>query len=71
MRVTVDIPEADIQALDKLAEARRIPRATLIREAVAAFLPRTVAASEAFGLWRNRSLDGVDYQRQSRTEWRS
>jgi|BarGraIncu00222A_1022003.scaffolds.fasta_scaffold235167_2 predicted transcriptional regulator len=71
MRINIDIPEADIGALGQLAEARSTSRATLIREAIAAFLPKGAAANEAFGLWRNRSPDGVEYQRHVRSEWES
>ncbi len=71
MRTLVDLPEADILALDKLGEKRRVSRASIIREAVSALLSKNTssAADEAFGLWRHRKIDGLDYQRQVRSEW--
>jgi hypothetical protein len=27
------------------------------------------AFKAAFGMWKNRGIDGVDYQRQLRAEW--
>jgi predicted transcriptional regulator len=71
MRTLVDLPEADIRALDALGERRRVSRAKIIREAVSMFLNASVngSAEAAFGLWRDRKVDGLDYQRQVRSEW--
>jgi metal-responsive CopG/Arc/MetJ family transcriptional regulator len=71
MRTLVDLPEADIRALDELGERRRVSRAKIIREAVSAFLTKSADANaeEAFGLWRDRNVDGLEYQQQVRSEW--
>jgi len=71
MRTLVDLPDADIHALDKLSESRRVSRASIIREAISALLSQSArgSADEAFGLWRHRKIDGLDYQRQARSEW--
>jgi metal-responsive CopG/Arc/MetJ family transcriptional regulator len=71
MRTLVDLPEADIRALDELGERRHVSRAKIIREAVSAFLTKSADANaqEAFGLWRDQNVDGLDYQRQVRSEW--
>jgi predicted transcriptional regulator len=71
MRTLVDLPEADIRALDQIGERRRVSRAGIIREAVSAFLTKSASGSadDAFGLWRARNIDGLDYQRQVRSEW--
>jgi len=69
MRITIDVPEADIRALAVLATARAVSRSALIREAIGAFLQPTTAANEAFGLWRGKSRDGIAYQRDARSEW--
>lgn len=71
MRTLVDLPEADIRALDALGERRRVSRAKIIREAVSTFLSASANGSTeaAFGLWRDRKIDGLDYQRQVRSEW--
>ncbi|HZC17512.1 MAG TPA: CopG family transcriptional regulator [Caulobacteraceae bacterium] len=71
VRTLVDLPEADIRALDVLGERRRVSRAKIIREAVSAFLSKSASGSAdaAFGLWRDRMVDGLDYQRQVRSEW--
>ncbi|HEX4199774.1 MAG TPA: CopG family transcriptional regulator [Caulobacteraceae bacterium] len=71
MRTLVDLPEADIRALDALGERRRVSRAKIIREAVSRFLSASAdgSADSAFGLWRDSKVDGLDYQRQARSEW--
>jgi predicted transcriptional regulator len=71
MRTLVDLPDADVRALDELGERRRVSRAKIIREAVRQFLNKSASqdAVDAFGLWSDRNLDGLDYQRQVRSEW--
>lgn len=71
MRTLVDLEEENIRALDQLAARRKRSRAALIREAVADYLERNAVgeAGEAFGLWENRKVDGLDYQERLRSEW--
>jgi metal-responsive CopG/Arc/MetJ family transcriptional regulator len=71
MRTLVDLPEADVRSLDAMAKAQNASRAKLIRAAVEAFLK---AKSEdpidaSFGAWKNKDIDGLDYQRKIRDEW--
>jgi hypothetical protein len=71
MRTLVDIPDSDLRALSKLSERRRVSRAKLIRQAVREYLTRNPlgSADEAFGLWREQGLDGLEYQERLRSEW--
>jgi predicted transcriptional regulator len=71
MRVTVDIPEADLIRLDALAAARRVSRGSLIREAIGLYLTRQTSdpIEAGFGLWKDRVEDGLAYQRRLRDEW--
>ncbi len=71
MRTLVDIPRQDLEALDQLGQRRRESRAKLIREAVSDYLARNRGPGfeEAFGLWSDRAVDGLDYQRKIRSEW--
>ena len=71
MKTLVDIPKPDLEALDHLGHRRKASRAKLIREAVSDFLAlnRRAGRDEAFGLWRDRAIDGLDYQRKIRSEW--
>ena len=70
MRTLVDIPERQLAALTRLSKARKTSRAALIRDAVAAYLDleRPLKKHEAFGLWGDRAVDGLEYQRRLREE---
>ena len=74
MRILIDLPRDQIDALAKLGEQRGRSRAALIREAVAEYLDKRQPgdSDEAFGLWRTPAAepeDGVAYQRRLRAEW--
>jgi predicted transcriptional regulator len=71
MRTRVDLPEADVRPLDRIAARRLVSRAELIRQAVSEFVARGVAgeAGAAFGLWRDRGIEALEYQRRLREEW--
>ena len=71
LRILVDLPASQIQALAELCKQVRLPRAAVIREAVTEYLERHSAATvdEAFGLWGNTAPDGLAYQEKARSEW--
>ena len=71
MRLLVDLPDAQVQALAALCKQVQQPRTALIREAIADYLARHVTRPRdaAFGLWGNQAPDGLDLQEQARTEW--
>lgn len=72
MRTLVDIPEEDIEALDRLAAQRNVSRASLIREAVGELLGRQKddIVLDGFGLWAgSETEDGLIVQRKLRAEW--
>ena len=71
MRTLVDLVDAQVEALDRLARKQERSRASIIREAVDEYLDRHRHANqdEAFGLWRDRAVDGLDYQENMRAEW--
>jgi metal-responsive CopG/Arc/MetJ family transcriptional regulator len=71
MRTLIDIPDDDLKALDQLGERGGVSRAKLVRQAISDYLAKTYKAQidTAFGLWRDRAEDGVDYQRRVRSEW--
>lgn len=70
MRTLVDIPDAQVEALDRLAAQKQVSRASLIREAVGALLDRQKddVVRNGFGLW-GKSEDGLVVQRRLRAEW--
>ena len=71
MRTLVDLGEAQVAALDRLAKRRERSRAALLREAVDDYLGRNQPhdEDEAFGLWGRQAADGLAYQEQARGEW--
>jgi predicted transcriptional regulator len=71
MRISVDIGEDDLRALDSIATLENVSRSSLIRRAIGKFFMRNSPndRSEAFGLWRSRTVDGPAYQEATRYEW--
>ena len=74
MRTLVDIPDDQIEELNKLAERERVSRASLVRQAVADLLAAKrktgkAARDAAFGLWAGMEEDGLAYQERLRSEW--
>jgi metal-responsive CopG/Arc/MetJ family transcriptional regulator len=71
MRTLIDIPQPDLENLDALSAKRNLPRAAVVREAIAEYLARHAHdSSQAFGLWgEQKRRDGVAYQRKVRAEW--
>ncbi len=71
MRTLVDIPEKQLKALTRLSKAQKRSRASVIRDAVSAYLENKLFSEKdpAFGAWRDQEIDGLEYQRKIRAEW--
>ena len=74
MRTLVDIPDDQLEELNKLAEREKVSRASLVRQAVADLLAArrrsgSAARDAAFGLWAGMEEDGLAYQERLRSEW--
>lgn len=79
MQLTVDIPEEQIEWIDRVSEQRHSSRDALLQEAVTAFLhrqgvlleasPSEMGPDKAFGLWAGRGIDSVRYVESVRDEW--
>jgi metal-responsive CopG/Arc/MetJ family transcriptional regulator len=71
MRTIVDLPDEQIEALKALSARENVSRAELVRRALAEFLAHrsTLHDDDAFGLWRRRPEDGLEYQHRLRKEW--
>jgi hypothetical protein len=70
MRTIVDLPSSQLEALDTLCRREGISRAEAVRRAVGEHLERHRADREgAFGLWRSRPVDSLEYERALRAEW--
>ena len=72
MRTIIDLPEKQRESLDQLCTKQKLSRAEAIRQAVDLFLEQHQTQPEAdtaFGLWKDRQEDGLDYQQKLRDEW--
>jgi hypothetical protein len=70
MRTLVDIPDTQLAQLTAIGQAKKVPRAEVIREAIAAYIETqpNPARDAAFGIWQGEE-DGLEYQRRIRDEW--
>ncbi len=71
MRTIIDLPEQQYEALKALAKREKASRAELVRRALAEYLARRTPQleDEAFGVWSERTEDGLAYQERLRQEW--
>jgi hypothetical protein len=72
-RILADLPDEDIEWLDRLAAEQGKSRASVLREAVSAY--RADAPKDwidaGFGLWARHgiAIDPKEYERKRRAEW--
>ena len=75
MRAIIEIPEKQISDLALIAKTKKLPRAEIIRLAIALYITSNKpSATPAFGLWAKHSAkgklhDGMQYQEKVRAEW--
>jgi len=71
MRTLVDIPAEELELFNGVAIKLDISRAEFVRRAISLYLAphRADPAVEAFGIWRGRPVDGLEYQERMRGEW--
>ena len=72
MRTIIELPDKQLAALTRLAQARKVSRAEIIRQAVDGYLQMNAPSLEgAFGVWssKGKSRDGLALQRKLRGEW--
>jgi metal-responsive CopG/Arc/MetJ family transcriptional regulator len=70
MRTIIDIPDEQLAPLTAFCNREAISRSEAVRQAIALFLDRHVGrADSAFGIWKGRGVEGVEYQRSLRREW--
>lgn len=72
-RILADLPDEDIKWLDQLAAEQGKSRASVLREAVAAYRPAAPNdwLEAGFGAWKDRTDigDSVEWQRRERASW--
>ena len=71
MRTIVDIPEDLLRQVDLLAEREQISRAEAVRRAMSEYLAKRSASrpDAAFGIWKSKRIDALDYEDSLRREW--
>lgn len=71
MQTLIDLPNALAPKLADLARREGVSEADVVTAAVQKYLDQSspVDADPAFGLWRERAVDGLAYQRSLRSEW--
>ncbi|MEK7953678.1 ribbon-helix-helix domain-containing protein [Luteolibacter soli] len=74
-RTIIDLPDEDLKRLDDLADENSVPRATVLREAVAEYVvrkgkaPSTPKPLAGFGALKGYYGDAQAYQDELRGEW--
>ena len=70
-RILVDLSDGQLDALAVIVETQHRPRAAIIRDAIDAYiaLNKHRLADDVFGLWKDRTVDGLAYQEELRSEW--
>ena len=72
MRTIVEMPQQELRDLTTLSKEERISRAEAIRRAVGQYLrawKAAHAATDAFGVWKDRKVSGLEYEDRVRGEW--
>ena len=72
MRTIVDLTDEQIAGLADVCRREGMSRTEAVRRSGAAYLDAMQLAErdELFGIWRDRELDGLTYERALRDEWR-
>jgi hypothetical protein len=75
-RILADLPDEEIERLDRIAREKGQSRASVLREAVMAYRPENLAGDtswidKGFGLWTRHGVayDPHEYDRKRRAEW--
>jgi len=65
MRTLVDIPDRQIEDLAMICEVKPASRAEIIWQAISAYIEQNKpSAADAFGIWKDRKVDGLAYQKR-------
>ena len=71
MRTIINLADDQVQRLAEVCRREGVSRAEAVRRAVADYLDAQCLREreDAFGLWRDRRIDGLEYERRRRQEW--
>ena len=68
MRMTISLPDEQVQRLEELCRSEGIPRAEAVRRAVDRYLAAQRRREDVFGIWRGRRAEGLAQERALREE---
>ena len=67
------MPQSLVSLIDDMSERIKISRAEMIRRMLQESIDREISSKNnyksAFGLWRNKKIDALNYQQKLRSEW--
>lgn len=71
MRTIIDLPDDQIRRLGEICRREGVSRAEVVRRAVADYLDALCLheRDDVFGMWRDRRVDGLEYEQRQRREW--
>lgn len=73
MRTIIDIPDEDVKILNQLSKKKKTSRAEIIRQALTNYITEysklRKSYSKAFGIWKGKKINSINYQKQLRSEW--
>lgn len=71
MRTIIQIDDAEAKELEKLCSEKGWSRAKGFREGVRLLLKQYKETKDVdvFGIWKNKQIDGLEYQQKLREEW--
>ena len=71
MRALIDLPEKLMKEIAAVAERDEMSRAEAVRRAVADYVAKRSMGrpGAAFGIWKSKNVDALDYEDRLRNEW--
>lgn len=77
MRTIVDLTDEQIEHLQRLCERKQISRAEAVRRGIDLLITQEQekelkfrrALDSVFGMWKDRGIDSLEYERELREEW--
>lgn len=72
MRTIIDIPPHILTEIDDLAKRESISRAEAVRRAMMEYVEKRARRkpNAAFGIWKSKKVDSLDYEDELRDEWK-
>ncbi len=73
MRTIIDIPDMQVKVLNQLSKKKKVSRAEIIRQALTNYIAKCTrqkkSYNNAFGLWEDKKMNSLEYQKNCRKEW--